>query len=76
MRYDGGEAEHLPTCPYYPESLTKVNDDKIKALEAKNGELLGKLKQCGCGDYIGNCSCWTREIEGMTFRIRELEKKA
>lgn len=33
MRYDGDEAKHLPTCPYYPESLTKLNDDKIKELE-------------------------------------------
>jgi hypothetical protein len=52
-----------------------ILSQKCEELEAKNGELLEKLKQCGCGDYIGNCSCWTREIEGMTFRISEIEKK-
>ena len=35
QRYDGDEAKHLPTYPYYPESLTKLNDDKIKELEAE-----------------------------------------
>jgi hypothetical protein len=29
----GGERKHHKDCPYYPESLTKVNADRIEALE-------------------------------------------
>jgi hypothetical protein len=31
--YEGGEAKHLKTCPYYPESLTKINDDKVNNIK-------------------------------------------
>jgi len=31
----GGEKRHHKDCPYYPESLTKLNADRIEELEAK-----------------------------------------
>ena len=31
----GGEKRHHTDCPYYPESLTKLNADRIEELEAK-----------------------------------------
>jgi hypothetical protein len=31
--YEGGESYHLKECDFYPESLTKINEDKITRLE-------------------------------------------
>ncbi len=39
--FDGGEVMHHKDCPYYPESLTKIYDDK----DALNTKLLEALKQ-------------------------------
>jgi hypothetical protein len=43
MRFDGGEKRHHPDCPFYAESLTKMNADRIAALEAENRQLLDRL---------------------------------
>jgi hypothetical protein len=31
--YEGGESSHLKECDFYPESLTRINDQKIAQLE-------------------------------------------
>jgi len=41
IHFDGGEIKHFETCPYYPQSLTKLNADLIAALEAE----IKKLKE-------------------------------
>lgn len=33
--FHGGEKKHHPDCGHYPESLTKMNADRIEELEAK-----------------------------------------
>ena len=35
----GGEKRHHKDCPYYPESLTKLNADRIEELEAEVARL-------------------------------------
>lgn len=37
--YYGGEKKHHRDCPYYPESLTKLNADRIEALLAERDAL-------------------------------------
>lgn len=35
ISFYGGERKHHKDCPYYAESLTKLNADRIEALEAE-----------------------------------------
>ena len=45
----GGEKRHHKDCPYYPESLTKLNADRIEELEAKLAmadKLASEFKNC------------------------------
>jgi hypothetical protein len=62
ISYYGGEKKHHRDCPYYPESLTKLNADRIEAqlaerdaLEAENqrlreaGRLLSLMAQTSGG---------------------------
>jgi len=39
ISYYGGEKKHHRDCPYYPESLTKLNADRIEALLAERDAL-------------------------------------
>ena len=39
ISYYGGEKKHHKDCPYYPESLTKLNADRIRALLAERDAL-------------------------------------
>ena len=39
ISYYGGEKKHHKDCPYYPESLTKLNADRIEALLAERDSL-------------------------------------
>lgn len=39
ISYYGGEKKHHKDCPYYPESLTKLNADRIEALLAERDAL-------------------------------------
>jgi hypothetical protein len=39
ISYYGGEKKHHRDCPYYPESLTKLNADRIEALLAERDTL-------------------------------------
>lgn len=39
ISYYGGEKKHHKDCPYYPESLTKLNADRIRALLAEREAL-------------------------------------
>ena len=40
----GGEKRHHKDCPYYPESLTKLNADRIEELEAKLAKAVEALE--------------------------------
>ena len=40
----GGEKRHHKDCPYYPESLTKLNADRIEELEAKLAKAVDALQ--------------------------------
>jgi len=37
--FHGGEVRHHPDCGHYPESLTKLNADRIEALETENARM-------------------------------------
>lgn len=39
ISYYGGEKKHHRDCPYYPESLTKLNADRTEALLAERDAL-------------------------------------
>lgn len=45
VRFYGGEKRHHPSCPFYAESLTKFNADRIAALEAENERLRKGLEE-------------------------------
>lgn len=45
ISYYGGEKKHHKDCPYYPESLTKLNADRIEALLAKRDALEAELAE-------------------------------
>jgi hypothetical protein len=32
------------------------------------------MRQCGCGDIVGQCACLLRENEALQARIRKLEE--
>ncbi len=32
-------------------------------------------RQCGCGDIVGQCRCIFDEVEGLGFRVKDLEAK-
>jgi len=44
MHYDGGEIKHHKNCPYYPDSLTKYNDDLQNQLREENGRLREEIR--------------------------------
>ena len=44
--FDGGERKHLKTCPFYPESRTKMYDDVI----AENTKLRNALEDIAWTD--------------------------
>lgn len=56
LRFDGGETKHHPSCPFYPESLTKWNADRIAALESENERLRKGLERIAAAqprlDYV------------------------
>lgn len=62
----GGEKRHHKDCPYYPESLTKANADRIEELEAENAKLKVKLakavelglEECPFWDGSGAYNDW------------------
>ena len=41
--YDHHEAVHLKECPNYPETLTKINDDKIRLRDEAIRDLVAGL---------------------------------
>ena len=38
-RFTGGEIQHVQGCQFYPESLTKLNHDKIESLQTQLKEM-------------------------------------
>jgi len=45
ISYYGGEKKHHRDCPYYPESLTKLNADRIEALLAERDALTAEVEK-------------------------------
>lgn len=61
ISYYGGEKKHHRDCPYYPESLTKLNADRIEALLAERDA----LRAAQSYTYIGK--------DGKPVLARDLE---
>lgn len=61
ISYYGGEKKHHRDCPYYPESLTKLNTDRIEALLAERDA----LRAAQSYTYIGK--------DGKPVLARDLE---
>jgi hypothetical protein len=59
VAFYGGEKRHHKDCPHYPESLTKVNADRIDALIAERERLA--LAICGGEDAPGYANAQTVE---------------
>ena len=45
QHFHGGEVRHHKDCGHYPESLTKMTNDRIEELEADKAKLLKALKR-------------------------------
>lgn len=51
----------------YERIFGKKDGGKVAEIEKET------INQCGCGDIAGQCGCIFREVEGLEFRIEQLE---
>lgn len=67
----GGEIKHLPSCVFYPESLSKIYDDMSKRLahlETDNNTLQRTLSEYRKSLDIAEASCRKLEAEKAALR--------
>ncbi|MAK86542.1 MAG: hypothetical protein CMK96_06290 [Pseudomonas sp.] len=70
--YHGGEVRHTPGCGHYPNSLTKVFEDQIAALEVEAQRLREALEAAAASLTEISDVCWdNRGIEAMQRAIDE-----
>lgn len=80
--YTGGDVRHHPSCKWYPESLTKMQDDQDKEIErltAENAKLLTIIRErthrskgCICENCVEDEHDTAKVIEGVRAEVTTL----
>lgn len=81
QRFHGGETRHKKGCGHYPESLTKVFEDSIAALQAENAKLREALNviathRAKCHEYDTDCGHEKRSFDEEDVRLMEWQAKS
>lgn len=63
ISFYGGERKHHKDCPYYAESLTKLNADRIEALEAEVSKAREEGRRAGLEEALAKISGCDRVSE-------------
>ena len=80
QHFHGGEAKHHKDCGHYPESLTKMTNDRIEELEADKAKLLKALKRAATvifnyGNRHMTQGISTAEVDLIDATISKIERQ-
>jgi hypothetical protein len=73
LAFDGGEKNHTKTCPFYAESRTKMYDDAIDALDAREATIAALVEAL---DDITRRAEFARSYQDDKFNFGWLTRNA